>query len=255
MNFIYQFNEYISNINEGLIKTYDIDKTIGDLKSTISELNIKFNLSKINETKIELIIDDFDKIDKIDLKLELIISNFFNLYGWFPSTMEIENFYGMLRKLKFRKETLLQPNNLIIKVKIEFESKFDKIENDIPKKLYHLSIKQYEKSILQNGIIPKSKSKISTHDYDGRIYLCKSKLGCKTLINKMKLFYSYEKDQIIYDIRNTNKKYNKDTKWILFEIDTDMADIKTLYKDPNYIDGFYYLEIIPKDSILISEIE
>lgn len=250
MEFLFTFEKYLNNLNEGLVKTYNIDKTYKDMNSHILWLNIKYSMVKDDvDNKIELTIDDLNITKDMDLKLNSIISYFFNLYGWFPSKMLNTNIYGLTRLQKFRKDELLLPT--IVKSKITFESKFDILIDNIPKKMYHLSIQQHEVDILKKGILPKSKSKLSLHDYDGRIYLCGKILPCSNLITSMRIFYSEEKDSIIYNSKNHKKTYNKNTKWVIFEIDTNKANIKKIYKDPNYIDGYYYLDNIPKEAIKI----
>jgi hypothetical protein len=133
--------------------------------------------------------------------------------------------------------------SFISKVNIIFESKFD-IESNIPDKLYHLSIKEFQKSILKTGISPKSKSKISYHD--SRIYVCKSILACKTLIPNMKMIYNQQKW--------SNPKSKINDTWIIYEIDTKDLDIK-LYYDPNYLGGYYTLSNIPPKNIKIIDFE
>ena len=41
------FTEYINNLNEGLIKTYDIDFVIDKSYQMLSVLNINFDIKKI----------------------------------------------------------------------------------------------------------------------------------------------------------------------------------------------------------------
>jgi LytS/YehU family sensor histidine kinase len=98
--------------------------------------------------------------------------------GWFPSKVIIKNLSGMTNDLQYNRDYLIKNMNFIEIVEIKFESKFD-IELNIPDKLYHLSIKEFEKSILKNVLSPKSKSKISYHD--SRIYVCKHVINCKSL--------------------------------------------------------------------------
>jgi hypothetical protein len=71
----------------------------------------------------------------------------------------------------------------------------------------------------------------------------------------MKLFYTDEKLDIIRNPNNPNSKYNKNTKWIIYEIDSNKANISKLYKDPNYINGVYFLDNIDKRSIKIVDME
>ena len=67
--------------------------------------------------------------------------------------------------------------------------------------------------------------------------------------------YIYRFDSILYSGNNPNKIYNKNTKWIIYEIDTKLSNINVLYKDPNYIDGYYYLNNIESIGIKIAEKE
>ena len=242
---MYNFKEYINYLNEGLIKTYDLNITIPRIKDLLNTYNITFNITKLSNNTFDLYIEQLYKIPKLKEKLDIILTDIFNLYGWFPSSMELERFNGFKRTMKFRKEEILIPNNNLFSVKIRFESKFDEIVSK-PKKLYHLTIKHYKKNILEKGLQPKSKNKLATHDYDGRIYLTNSIKSCEALILKMKLYYETEKDNIIY---NMGGKYNKNTDWILLEIDT--GDIDVLYKDPNYVNGYYFLGNIHPDDIKI----
>lgn len=251
---VQNFETFIQKIEEGLIKTYDIDRTLSDLDRIIS-YDIKYSLNKLNNNTFELFMDEFDKITYKKEKIEYILDSLFNLYGWFPSILKVTNFFGNTNKFNFNKDYILNPSNNLLNISIIFESKFDKIETNIPDKLYHLSIQQYENSILKQGIILKGKSKLSSHFYDGRIYLCKTLDSCKNLINPMKIFYSKEKDNILYSGKNPKKIYNKNTKWIIFEIDSEIARINKLYTDPNYLTGYYYLDNISSNSIRIIEKE
>jgi hypothetical protein len=143
----------------------------------------------------------------------------------------------MENDIQYNRDYLIKNMSFISKVNIIFESKFD-IEFNIPDKLYHLSIKEFEKSILKGGISPKSKSKVSYHD--SRIYVCKTILGCKSLIANMKMIYNQQKW--------SNPKSKIDDRWVIYEIDTNGLDIK-LYTDPNYIGGYYILNNIPISNV------
>ena len=205
MNTLYTFESYINKLNEGLIETYDIDKTIQDIKNIISTYNLSYSIIKLNNNTFKLNISEYNKIPHLKEIIEYLIDSIFNLYGWFPSTLEITNIFGFTNNIKFNKDYLLNPSNNLTDIIITFESKFDKVDKHIPKKLYHLSIQHYENDTLKNGLVPKSKSKLTSHDYDGRIYLCKSVGDCKILINPMNIFYSKEKDSIIYSGMNPKR--------------------------------------------------
>lgn len=162
--------------------------------------------------------------------------------------MEMEHVNGSEREKKFDKDYLIINKKIINNVIITFESKFDEIV-DVPDKLYHLSIQEYAKKIEKYGISPKAKSKLTNHDYDGRIYVCKTIEDCKFLIRKMKQYYSEK----IFNANNDKNKIN--IKWIVYEIDTKSAKIDKMYTDPNYFDGFYLLNHIDPKCIRMIEQE
>lgn len=239
------FKDYMDLINEGLIKTLPIEKIYNDL---IYKLNIFLPRSVIGN----LHIDKFDiKIINYDLispeKLENIYDYIFNtcvnIGGYFPSKMEITNINGMFRAKKFDLEELKINQSYYADVKITFEKKYDDLELNIPNKLYHLSIKEYEDKIKRYGLSPKSKSKLTSHI--DRIYVCKTIEDCEALIPQMKVFYSEEYQLNYFSL--SKKKYKKDVTPIIYEIDNSSNWIKKLYLDPNYQNGYYILEnILPK---------
>jgi hypothetical protein len=233
---------YLDFISEGLIKTQPYNIVLNKVNFLPNNLiyNIKHTKS---DNLINFEIFYFNKLSDISKTFDAIESYFINMMGWFPSTMIINSLSGMSNSIQYNRDYLIKNMDFLDKVNIIFESKFD-IETNIPNKLYHLSIQEFEKSILKSGISPKSKSKISYHD--SRIYLCKHILGCKDLIPKMIMIYSQQKW--------SNPKSKINDKWIIYEIDTTGLDMK-LYSDPNYIGGYYTLINIPSKSIKIIERE
>jgi hypothetical protein len=233
---------YLDFISEGLIKTQPYNIVLNKVNFLPNNLiyNIKHTKS---DNLINFEIFYFNKLSDISKTFDAIESYFINMMGWFPSTMIINSLSGMSNSIQYNRDYLIKNMDFLDKVNIIFESKFD-IEINIPNKLYHLSIQEFEKSILKSGISPKSKSKISYHD--SRIYLCKHILGCKDLIPKMIMIYSQQKW--------SNPKSKINDKWIIYEIDTTVLDMK-LYSDPNYIGGYYTLINIPSKSIKIIERE
>ena len=236
---IKNFKDYLDSINEGLIKTLDGEKAINYLVQTLSLLN--FDVSgNFNNDKITFTINNFDKIqyNRLDDLFDTISSIMINLYGWFPSTMLIND---KLHK-KYDEDYIKLNVGDINKITIEFDSKFDEVQNDKFEKMYHITIQEYDHKIKKYGLFPKSKSKLSSHT--DRIYLCKSIEDCEMLIPQMKLYYSEERDTNLYKLNN--KKYRKDIRWIIYEI-SNTSNLK-LYKDPRYINGYYNLENInPQD--------
>jgi uncharacterized lipoprotein YehR (DUF1307 family) len=233
---------YLDFINEGLIKTHPYNIVLNKVNFLPNNLIYNINYTQ-SDNIIHFEILYFNKLSEVSKTFDVIESYFINMMGWFPSMMVIENLSGMENSIQYNRDYLIKNINFLQKVKITFESKFD-IESTIPVKLYHLSIKEFEKLILKNGISPKSKSKISYHD--SRIYLCKSIMDCQSLIPNMKMFYSQQKWS------NPNSKIND--KWLIYEIDTNDVEMK-LYYDPNYIGGYYTLSNISPTKIKIVKTE
>jgi hypothetical protein len=238
---IKKFNEYLETLNEGIIKTTDIDQTINSSHNFLSKLKIDYEITKFNN-KILLKINSFDNIHLIRDIFNTIESYFINMNGWFPSTMDLESIHNSNKILSYNNEYLIARQNFLKSVTLYFESKFD-IEDIIPNKLYHLSIQNFEKGIIKYGLVPKEKSKLTQHP--DRIYVCKTIQDCKNLIYQMKFYYSNLK------IENPKNKIND--KWIIYEIDT--TSVNKLYKDPNYNNGFYILNPIKPSDIKIIEKE
>ena len=233
---------YLEFIKEGLIKTQPADVVLRKVIFLPNNLIYVINYTK-SDNLIHFEILFFNKLSEISKTFDAIESYFINMMGWFPSMMKIISLSGMENDIQYNKYYLIKNMSFISKVNIIFESKFD-IESNIPDKLYHLSIKEFEKSILKDGLSPKSKSKISYHD--SRIYVCKSILNCKSLIPNMEMIYNQQKWS------NPKSKINDD--WIIYEIDTSGLDID-LYYDPNYIGGYYLLKNIPSNNIKIVEVK
>jgi hypothetical protein len=221
-NKVIKFSDFMKSLNEGLIKTYDIDFTILTAKKELSLLNVPYSIEKKNNNTILLKLQNFNNI-YIDEVFNFLNQTFTNLLGWMPSFTYLTNTVGMEIDMIYDEDYLKANYKYLKNVTILYESKFDEVV-DIPKKLYHLSIQEYESKILKYGLVPKTKSKVSQHGH--RIYVCSNLENCIELISKMKLYY--------YDKRNLN------SKWIIFEIDTNGLNLK-LYKDPNFVNKGYYL--------------
>ena len=133
--------EYELNIQEGLIKTTNIGKTLNLLQKAFPDFYIrkmKSNTFAI-DTK-ELNQDTFNKILQYADNL-----------GWFPSWVVSSKYVGKYMPHKF------MPGS------ITFEAKFDEeVVENIPSVLYHLTPTQNVKNILKTGLVPKSRSKASS---------------------------------------------------------------------------------------------
>jgi hypothetical protein len=204
--------EYELNLQEGLIKTTNIGKTLNILEKKYS---LKFTFTK---SKNSFYIKTFST--DINTLLNGIIKDANNL-GWFPSFMETEEYTGKWDEKYFKEG----------EIKLRFEAKFDEeVVENIPSILYHITPAQNSDKILNIGLVPKSRSKSSYHP--DRVYLSKD---LKDIENLGEMFYQ--------------KTGVKD--WSILKIETDMVpgDYLKLYTDPNYTQGYYTLNNIPPQAI------
>lgn len=242
------FKDYIISLNEGLIKTLPGEVVCKAINNSLGNMPIVSNCDFINN-KLELTISNFNTIPiyQIESLFDHIMVVVVNQGGWFPSIMVIDNNNSQIEE-KYDFPSIINNQKLFINIKIIFESKFDEIDEDIPNKLYHLTIKEYERNINKYGLVPKSKLKLSSHL--DRIYVCKTIEECEYLIPKMTFYYNSEKYDNIYKFGK--KLYNKDIRAIIYEIDNSDGFITKLYKDINYQDkGFYILYNIHKNKLKV----
>jgi len=241
--------DYIDYLNEGLIKTYDPDLFIPNLDKSLklmgnNSVNFSYSKEKIN---IEILNLNLFGGERCKLLIDMIVSSICNIGGYFASDMTLTNLMGNSMIKKFDYDFIIQNSNNISLLKVTFESKFPPVVDNIPDKLYHLSIQEYEDTIKKRGIFPKSKSKSTTHL--DRIYVCREIKDCKNLIPQMNYYYSTEKDFQIYQLNH--QKYSKNIEPQIWEIDNRDQFIKKMYLDPNYINGYFILENIPNKKLRI----
>lgn len=240
MKLINTYSQFI--LNETL-KTHDIDLTIRIVNSELSLLNYNFNIRKNQNNTISVFLLNFRYLDSVELYLNNLKSLMIDRHGWFPSKMIITNTSGMLNEYSYDDDFIIDSKKYIDNVEIIFEAKFD-IEEEVPEKLYHLSIKEYKNDILKFGLVPKSKSKLSKHL--DRIYVCREIDYCYKLIPRMKLSY--------YQKKSLKDKNKINDKWVIYEIDSNNLNIK-LFKDPNYNGGYYIIDNIDYSRIKIIDEE
>lgn len=250
--FIKNFKDYIDNLNEGLIKTYDGNYTI---ENTLDDLKLLgFNVSGyFKDDMIHLKVFNFSTIDSSQINnfFDLLAAKLTNQFAWFPATVEIVLLNNMSNKINYNEDYLLQNHKNILNIEITYDSKFDDEELNVPSKLYHLSIKEYKNKINKYGLYPKSKSKKSSHI--DRIYLCKNISDCRLLIPQMKIIYNQEK--ITNHVNLKNLKWNKNIEYVIYEIDNSDKNIK-IFKDPRYKDlGYYTLDNISPNKLKVIEEE
>lgn len=231
-------------INEGLIKTYNINDTIRFLKDEFSSSNI-FIYKTENKIKIN-IYEDIDIDVLININTRLI-----NLYGWFPSNVLIitkDNTYNF-NKLEIEK--IKNKINNISNIEIYYEAKYDnKIMFNNDDKIYHITPTINLDKILNIGLVTKTNYKGMF--YKDRIYFMLNKEFVDSLLNNLKL---HDKERVLkykklIDNYFLNKDFldleNNELNYSLLEISN--LDRYIFYKDINYSNGVYTLNNInPKD--------
>lgn len=205
--------EYAINLEEGLTKTTNLGKTVNILKRNFPELEI----DSYNEDNI-FIVKGLTQ-DTINTLLK-----YTNNLGWFPSWINSPFYIG-----KYSEEQDINSTSII-----RFEAKYDEKIDKIPNILYHITPAQNTEKILAKGLSPRSRRKATYHPE--RVYILKDRSQAEDL---------------------TDKFYQKtgETIWDLLKIDTTKipGDYLKLYKDPNYVYGFYTLNNIPPQAIQVEE--
>jgi hypothetical protein len=224
---IFKYSDFI--LNETL-KTHNIDFVIDKVSNELSLLKFNYSIQKKENNTIDILLKKFNTISDVDSSLNTINKLFTNRHGWFPSKMIINYTDGLIDIFTYDENILKGVDNKRFdSVKITYEANYD-IEEEVPAKLYHLSTSEYKDKILKNGLVPKSKSKLTKHP--DRIYVCLKIEKCYDLI------------------RNMNS-INENKDWILYEISTKGINDLKLYTDPNYEGGYYLVDNIPPSNIKI----
>lgn len=210
------------NLNEGLIHTYPIDKTIEYIKK-------RFNLSdkQIFKTKVENEVEQIIVIFPCINNNEEMLIKAFNLCGYYLSYPKLER---------------IVKNNWMI---LQFEPKF---QNDISKTirekenyLLHITPKYNLKKILNIGLSPKTKNKL--FDYPNRIYLLKGSTPPK------------ETMFLIDKLHSANQTEYNDGNYALILLDANkLAENISLYSDSMFKYGLFTTDYIKTDAIYNIEI-
>jgi hypothetical protein len=210
---------YRKVLEEGLIKTYSIDKTEFILKSKLNITEndiISYKDDNGQHFSIRIYPHEINKISEVN--------KIMNTYGWFMVNKEWEKIFD-------------KSNTILKYYSNEFEPRYD-LELSIEDKnndFYHLTPSIYwDNKISKIGLSPRSKNKVGEHPE--RVYLTYNVSDMESLMSR--LF-----------VRNTQDyKYKKNYSVLKFE-----ANSLKLYVDKNYVGGVYTVDNIPvKD---ISEVE
>lgn len=206
-------NEY--TILEFDEQSIDTDKTIKGLNDRFSG---KFKAVTVKKGQENVILILFNKPNFFNIEN---INKYMKSFGWNVSTINgIKEENCNLPKEMFK-------DNIVI----QYEARFDEEVENIPDILYHLTPDiRYEK-IERLGLVPKSKSKITTHPE--RIYFFTDLKMSKWLKDEL-----YENEPI--------ESKNKIEKYFLLEIDYRQLKNKfKLYIDPNLTNGVYMTGNVP----------
>ena len=232
---ITSINEFKIYLKEGLIFTYDLDLLIDTLPK-LSKLKISIN--KESEYKFNIEINTCDIISSYMVKL---INYCINLYGYFPTKYVFTLKNGMSNTKKwnsraFENEVVKSTTayNNYSKLQLFFESK----KPDFVKNLnvvYHYTTKKYLAKILAKGLIVKSKNRLLNHLE--RIYV----------FSDLKI-----KDTILKNLKKSDLLNNIKNEYVLLQIDTTSKPI-FFRIDPEYVDGYFTTDNIPKELITIQD--
>lgn len=217
------FYEFLNKINEGLIKTVNIEKTKDLMFRYLSNSNKGFDFDIKIKDKDNNSLSIFLNFTYKEINESII--NLMNNMGWFPSYITIYK-DNLKRGFKYD-EKLLNNSN----IKIIFESKFDEKVEDKYDKLYHVTVSNKVNKIKKVGLSPKSNHRLSNHP--DRVYL------------------TVDPNKILISFLNLDKLYGKNVEYEILEIDNSGSDNIELYYDPNFDDGFYTYDNIHPDKISV----
>lgn len=218
------------DLNEGLIKSWPLDKTMSVLRSS------KFDVRPIaNKFELTLTIKNFDNLSKC-----IVLSN--NL-GWFPSYIRALKTNNEVQRGKYSNDLLDKINKIKFdECIITFEAKYDIIVHNVPEYLYHITPRTTAAKILKFGLSPKTNSMLSSHPE--RIYLAKNINDVERLPRKL-VFAAKSGDGYFWILKIQTSLIPS-----YFRIFNSTNLQNNLYDDPNYIGkGYYTLNSIPPNAI------
>lgn len=226
------YNDYISSIKEGLIKTHNITKHWSTLLINLTGIGINCNIDVIDKFRYRIVINNPNILRNSDV-FDLFFS-YNNNMGYFPCYMFFEK-NGLQNHFTFNKKLFTKNINCDI-IKIEFESKYEdglyKNDLNIPDKCYHLSPTKNRDNILLNGLCPKSRHRKTFHP--DRIYMFYDLDHTKEILKSLKVNDTYNGIIHNYDL------------WEVF-LEKQMI----IHTDPYYPKGFFTYDNIRPDIIKI----
>lgn len=231
-----KFKTFILKVNEGLIKTQPLYKSIEIIKRNIINIPFWYNIeSDLDNNKFSIEFDGILNINQTEGFMNIV-----NNLGYYCSAYFLVKIGEKLFIWKDIDDYIKNSKNCN-KVIFMLESKFDKILKHKPNIIYHVTNISNLNKIKKIGLVPKSKNK-KNHHLD-RIYLTLN-LNSAEKIKKLLVVDFIIKSN---DVEKYDDIFNN---FIILEIDISdnyYNDIK-IYYDPNMIGGYYtYQNIKPKN--------
>lgn len=205
-------------INEGLIKTYPLKKTVQYIKDYfgLSDFQIRSDYVGNGISHIIVIIPiKGDNLEQMEKAMSLC-----GYYLGSPKREEIKD--GKIMELQF-----------------EARIQNDETANIINKEsvLYHVTPSYNVKKILSLGLSPRSKN--SQFDYPDRVYLIRGSIPMAEVRNLAEQLYT----------NNSSKGNNGEYTLLTLDV-ARFNDSIRLFVDPNYPGGVYTTSNIPPDTII-----
>lgn len=130
---------------------------------------------------------------------------------------------------------------------LQYEPKFDVRQSTISDKIYHLTLLQKLEKILNQGLTIRSSEQY--FNFKDRIYFSNN-IESLFFLAPQKVAQN-EKEEDKEDNKNNNK-FNEENKkkFVILEINTKMLNGEMrFFRDPNFNEGMYTMESIPKYAI------
>lgn len=238
------YNYNLKLIEEGLIKTHDINKSLDVLLNYVTDKDISIINSEIHKNRIiieygsmslSFFLQNLTLITNLGYfitKVRVSINEYKYTYSW-------NNFKEILDENLFKKLT---------KIELRLEAVFDNVIEINTNKIYHVTYNYLVDKILKIGLIPKSNNVMQYHP--DRLYLVQSIEDAQTYINSKNNYFIFypDKDK---KINIKQQEYNlSQLEYTILEIDITNLNLK-FYQDTNYNKGFYTLNTIPPTNIKI----
>jgi len=203
----FNYESYLNIVN---VKLYESVLFSSDIDKVISIVNKKYNIDLIKEKNntIKIYLIKHNKhFEDIFNNLSDIKTSLYNL-GWNISHINYDNRVGFSKNGN-EKDIIELYNSKTCSELIIFVSALNDIElENIPKKLYHVSLDYLENKIKKQGLKPMSKNKINKHNdrvyffinYDINVFEDFVKKCVKNFDDKLLKFYSEKIEFNVYEI-------------------------------------------------------